>query len=364
MKIGILTFHCAHNYGAVLQCYALQETLKSMGHDVEVIDYRPKYLILPYKRFNIKWFCRKNLIKILKRISSEIKLYHTRRNRYNNFNNFITKRLNLSSKIANNFIPDIYDIYIIGSDQVWNKKITWGFDPIYWGEFKHSTTNKVITYAASMEANKIKEEDVSVIRRLLENFNYISVREETLKHLLDNISNKYIKVVLDPTLIANTQIWDKIIKYPQTNRKYILIYQYAKNINILRIANSIAKQIDSDVINITTDFLTKDNGKAISLYDISPEAFIGYIKKASLIITPTFHATAFSIIFNKPFYFVKFKNVENTRVKTLLTNIQLNDRIINETDSPVFSGIDYSKANICLNELQKESISFLKEAGL
>lgn len=364
MKVGILTFHCAHNYGAVLQCYALQETLKNMGHDVEVIDYRPQYLITPYQRFNIRWFLRKNIFKVIKRIFREIYLYRIRKNRYNNFNQFITNHFNLSKEIENNIIPDNYDIYIIGSDQVWNKYITNGIDPIFWGEFRKSSTQEIITYAASMEASEISKEDQSKIKKLLENFNYISVREETLKQLLVKITEKNIEVVLDPTLIANPRIWDQIIIPSQKKRRYILLYQYFKNKNILRIANRIATQINAEVLNITTDFLTKDIDNSVSLYDISPEAFLGYFKDASLIITPTFHGTAFSIIFNRPFYFVKLKDTENTRVNTLLTNLQLSNRIINETDTPVFNDLDYSQANIKLNDLREKSINFLKKAGL
>lgn len=364
MKVGILTFHYAHNYGAVLQCYALQETLKDMGHTVDVIDYRPQYLITPYQRFNIKWFLRKNIIKTIKRIFQEIYLYRIRKNRYNNFNQFITNQLHLSKRIENNIILNNYDIYIIGSDQIWNKYITNGMDPIYWGEFRKSSTQKIITYAASMEVSKINKEDQSKIKKLLENFNYISVREEALKQLLVKITEKKIEVVLDPTLIADPKIWNQIIAPIQKKRKYILLYQYAKNKNILRIANHIAKQINAEVLNINTDFLTKDSDNSISLYDVSPEEFLGYFKNASLIITPTFHGTAFSIIFNRPFYFVKLKNIENTRVNTLLTNLQLTNRIIDETETPVFSDIDYSQANIRLKDLREKSIDFLKRTGL
>ena len=158
MKIGLLTFHCAHNYGAVLQCYALQETLISMGHEVEVINYRPKYLIASYKRFELHRFISLNLINSLKNSIKEALLAGRRFRRYKAFEEFITNRLNLSERVNANNIPSKYDIYIIGSDQIWNPKITKGFDSVYWGQFKFpKERRRYIAYAASMEIKRINE---------------------------------------------------------------------------------------------------------------------------------------------------------------------------------------------------------------
>lgn len=357
MKIGILTFHCAHNYGAVLQCYALQETLKNMGHEVEVINYKPKYLITPYKIFNIKYFYQKNPYKLLKRIFTEIEIYKKRKKRYNAFNTFINKKLNLSTLVAGHSIPKDYNLYIVGSDQVWNRHLTQGLDPIYWGNFERGAGH-LITYAASMEAKEIDEQYKVPIINNLKNFDYISVREKNLQEILQKISKKKIELVIDPTLLVNSTLWNNLSIAPPIKKKYVLIYQFAKNINTINIANKIASEINADVLDVNVDIL---NDKYNKLYYLSPEQLLGYFKNASFIITSTFHGTAFSVIFNKPFYYIKLGNKENYRVNSLLENIGLSDRIISEYSSPEYKDIKYIKTNKLLNALKNNSIQFLEK---
>ena len=218
-KIGILTFHCAHNYGAVLQCYALQETLKKMGHDVEVIDYRPQYLLSPYAVFNINRIKSNNPLKIIKRSIRETILLGVRLKRYYTFYQFIKNKLSLSSRITKYNIPESYDVYIMGSDQIWNPKITEGFDPVYFGNFNFQKgSKKYISYAASMEANELNNQAKNTYKKFLKNFDSISVRENQLAELLQPLSEKNIETVLDPTLLADNQIWDNIAQKPDISK--------------------------------------------------------------------------------------------------------------------------------------------------
>lgn len=361
MKIGILTFHCAHNYGAVLQCYALQETLKNMGHDVEVIDYRPRFLVEPYKPFNIKWFIRRNIFKVIRRFIHECSIYKIRFKRYKVFNSFINNKLNISSRVYKGIIPDKYDIYVIGSDQVWNKSLTNG-DSIYWGNFRISSNRRKITYAASMEAQDIDANYAQQISKYLDNFNFISVREYNLRDLLNSIYNKKkINIVLDPTFLAEKKIWTNIMIKPK-RKKYVLIYEFAINENTANIAKKIASEIGADVLDINVDLLNKKNNGVISLLDLSPEQFLGYFSEACFIITSTFHGTAFSVIFNKPFYFIKIGNKESQRVNTLLENLNLSDRIISDRSLPKYMDIDYSKREIIIEELRIKSLSYIRDA--
>ena len=130
MKIGILTFHCAHNYGAVLQCYALQEMLKGMGHTVEIIDYRPDYLRMPFDVINLHRIQSRNLLRLVKSIILETLSLSQRIIRHRKFDSFIKYYLNLSRSVG---ISSDYDVYVMGSDQIWNPKITNGFDGVYFG---------------------------------------------------------------------------------------------------------------------------------------------------------------------------------------------------------------------------------------
>lgn len=361
MRIGILTFHCAHNYGAVLQCYALQETLKGMGHDVEVIDYRPRYLLDSYKRFNIKRYKSKNPFKMAKKTVREILMAKTRIKKYSAFQRFIQTKLNLSARIQGCYIPPVYDVYIMGSDQIWNPKITKGFDPLYFGHFQFAKGDKkYIAYAASMEACTLTSEAIDFYRNALCNFDSVSVREKQLASLLQPLSNKTIETVLDPTLLVKSEVWNKLAKLPSYNGKYVLVYQVVESENTLKVANSIAQEIGAVVIEITSFIFA--SFKRNKLQCESPEEFLGWIKQASFVVTTSFHGTVFSIIFNRPFYCIELQKNGNTRCSSLLCNIGLKERMINVFDMPKFTGLDYSYANFCISKLQIQSRDFLTKA--
>lgn len=361
MKIGILTFHCAHNYGAVLQCYALQEMLKNMGHKVEVIDYRPEYLLAPYRKFSLSRFKRSSLLSIVKACIRESLLLVKRIRRYNAFQTFINKRFNLSPTVKDKAIPPFYDVYIMGSDQIWNPKITKGFDPVYFGFFNFDKENrKYISYAASMETKELDKESKDFIEKALMNFDAVSVREAQLKTLLQPLTGKDIELVLDPTLLAYKKIWDAIAIRPKINKKYILVYQVRYNVNTIRIARQLAKDINAEIIEVTSALRICFSNK--SRQNVSPEEFLGWIKNADCVITTSFHGTAFSVIFNRPFYCIKLNDGGDTRSASLLKSIGLENRLIDKSENPAFSPIDYSEANKRLEYLQSISTAFLTKA--
>ena len=361
MKIGILTFHCAHNYGAVLQCYALQETLRQMGHDVEVIDYRPEYLLWPYRWFDAHRFISKNPIKALKKSFKELVLLRLRFRRYNAFNSFISNRLHISERVSADSIPNKYNIHIMGSDQIWNPKITKGFDPVYFGKFKFpKEERKYIAYAASMEAKSLRGEEQNFYKQSLKNFDAVSVRERQLAELLQPLTSKKVEAVIDPTLLADKNIWESIAKQPKIKQKYVLVYQVRSNEKTIRIAESIANQLSAIVIEIKAWMSIEYSKRKIQC--ASPEEFIGWIKYASCIVTTSFHGTAFSIIFNRPFYCITLGDGGDSRSLSLLTALQLDDRMVNKNDSPVFSEVNYERANKLLLNLKMKSLLFLTNA--
>ena len=358
MKIGILTFHIAQNYGAVLQCYALQETLKSLGHEVEVIDYRPDYLVIPYKWFDIHHFISKNPITFCKKLFSETSMLRCRYLRYTAFRNFCIHNLNLSAKVLNRRIPEKYDVYIMGSDQIWNPKITHGFDSVYFGYLGFSKGNKkYIAYAASMEAKEIDQQSQNFYKSALNNFNAISVRENQLGILLKPLTDKNVEVVIDPTLLADSNVWTKIIKKPTINQKYVLVYQTRVHDRTLQIANNVAKQIGATVIEVAS-YIYKSKHV---LQTVSPEEFLGLVKYASCIVTTSFHGTAFSVIFKRPFYCLRLTDGRDTRSESLLTSIGLIERMINPNIFPKFTEIDYNES-FCkkIINVRKLSMHYLK----
>jgi polysaccharide pyruvyl transferase WcaK-like protein len=354
MKIGILTFHCAHNYGAVLQAYALQEKLGEIGHDVEIIDYRPDYLIDPYKlpSIELKSKSPKRIIRSL----LNVLLFNKRRNkRIKKFNDFIHSKLNLN--FQTNIIPDNYDLYIIGSDQVWNAHITRGIDSVYWGDFLRRNDSKICTYAASLGRFKISDEDMPRISKYLENIDKISVREYDSLDQIQRLTSKEVIEVLDPTLLIDKKRWNQLAIKNTVNNKYVLIYQVRYNKYLKSIANKIAKQLKAKVIEVPA-FITR-NYLFNNHYNTCPSEFISLIKNAECIVTSSFHGTVFSIIYEKPFYTVVLNDGSDNRSINLLNKLTLQDRMINVNENISFSKIEYTIPNKKLKALISKSEDYI-----
>lgn len=323
MKIGILTFHCAHNYGAVLQCYALQEYLESLGHKVFVIDYRPKYL--KYGLFVwYKWFSF-NPLKCLKKILWQMRTFSIQRNRFVKFESFIHNRINLKKLDLRSCDYDI-DCFVFGSDQIWRKN-KGTFDPIYFADFNAAKNRKLISYAASMGLNTLSDNEKNRISKWLENFSIITVRENSLKELLQPLTNKDVYNVIDPTFLLPLQKWDKIVITPHLNKPYILIYQVISNPLVYNIARKAANEIGANIIEITSNVQVKKNTYQL-IQTASPEEFLGWIKNARFIVTTSFHGTAFSLIYNKPFVSIKQGMPSDLRIESILSQLQLSNRFI------------------------------------
>lgn len=365
MKIGILTFHCAHNYGAVLQCYATQEFLRSKGYDVEIINYRPDYLLEPYRLLK-KRIRYRGFVRFIKDIIQELIIFPTRYQHWKGFRRFINQRLLLSQPIDDNsLISADYDVYLVGSDQIWNPNITQGFDKAYFCDFSFEKgTKKYIAYAASMEAKSLDFEKERFYRRQLKRFDAISVREENLMKMLSPLIDMPVRHVLDPTLMVPVSIWDKFHTKSIISEKFVLVYQVIPDDNTLRIANHIANQISAKVVNVVANMSNISFYTRHSHQNATPEDFISILRNAACVVTTSFHGTAFSLIFNRPFYTLKLNKGWDERSMSLLNQLNLRDRLVDVISDPEFTEIDYSKVNPVLDALRQESQDFLIKALL
>lgn len=363
MKIGILTFHCAHNYGAVLQAYATQEQLKSIGHEVEIIDYRPDYLIRPYD-YSLNF--KRNNVNIIRRLLSYAKMLliwlgtlHSKPRRRKGFNRFINERLQLSPKSRKlPFESDTdYDLYIMGSDQIWNSRITKKLDDLFFGNFSTKPNVKKISYAASMPLYAFVGGQKKELEVLLEGFAAISVREKELSDYLFSNFRVSAQVVLDPTLLVKNSVWKKIAIQPQLNQKYVLVYTLSMRKEAMIVAKRIAQQIDAVVVELS------DHPKIIdqkySYSTASPEKFLGWFQEADFVVTSSFHGTAFAISNQKPFYSIARGDERDARQCSLLNNLDLGHRFINKNTIPDYSEIDYSSVLPKWKEWQDKSLEFL-----
>lgn len=355
MKIGILTFHCAHNYGAVLQTYALQEVLKNLGHNPKIIDYRPSYLLKPYEPLNLKFSIR--LKWMLKNSVVEMQMYPRRARRHRAFVKFIKSRLALSPYRKGMPVETDFDACVFGSDQIWNPLITGGYDDVFWGILPiEKGKKKFVSYAASMGRDVATDDERKLIRERLKNFDAISVREKSLQTLLAPLTDKEVNLVLDPTLLAPKTVWDKLNDNVK-ERGYVLVYQVREDPNTIEIARHIARQLNAEVICLEAVVKWKEGQEVRPC--ASPEDYVSYFKHARCVVTTSFHGTAFSVIFNKPFYCLGFGDWMDGRSKSLLQTLHLEERIIDKLDRPQFSDIDYSEANEILSRLRESSERFL-----
>ena len=363
-KIGIITFHKAHNYGAMLQAYALQKTLKKMNSEVYIIDYRDDYVLNNYYLFKMKIRGEKPK-NILKKIIKNVIFFNKKYKRYRNFEKFVKKYYNLSKKYKSEEklkrdYP-LYDIYITGSDQVWNTNITDGLKDAYTLNFGTDSTKR-ISYAASIGNNDIDEKYKKVYKEKLSKLDKISVREENAKKALEKIISKEIKVVLDPTMLLTSKEWEEIIQFEKEEKEeYILSYVVEDNMEHQKIVNYLSEKTGLKVIH----FEPKNNKYKNILKNannVGPLQFVKLIKDAKYIVATSFHATIFSILFRKKFFIVPHVKT-GTRVTNLLEKLSITDRTYEKFEE--FKRIDYDfetdydKVNKILKEERKKSLEFL-----
>lgn len=373
MRIGILTFHCAHNYGAVLQAYALKEYLKGRGHDAEVIDYRPSYITRVYRamkplRTEGLPFLRRLRI-FVRSLPRRLAFVPAKIVRRHSFERFISERLSLSPERIGDGgrIPaERYDAIVFGSDQIWSPAIMRGWDPVFFGDFPAPAGTLKIAYAASAGDYTVELGNDARFLACLKNFDAISVRESALADVLRPHATKEIPIVLDPTLLVCRDVWSKLAVAPAKREKpYVLayyIYGGEKRRTAERIARGIAAQLGADVVTVWD----ADGSRRAALARAeTPEEFVGLFKGAACVVTTSFHGTAFSLIFGKPLYFVGDGCVGECRQRYILGELGLLNRIVpaGTTTVPVFSPIDYGNAaNARLDALRAKSGEFLAVA--
>lgn len=362
MKIGILTFHNSRNYGAVLQAYGLKESLSGMGHTVEVIDYRTPAIVKRKTPFALNNFI-KNPARYL---TLFFNIYVGYRKKVNNFKRFETALLNVS---RHQYLPDDisnsdFDAIIIGSDQVWSPIITHGPDPVYWGAYK-PTNAKLLAYAASSCAiDKLETEEFKNVGEWLRRFDAISVREERLKKYVEEKSSQNARVVLDPTLLAGKEIFEKITAPRIIQERYVFLYHVERTSKLINIAKKVANKYNAKLVTLGTNSIThvlRHRERDVIYLNASVEEMLSLIKYAECVVALSFHGTALSILFEKDFYSVKGKNTD--RVYNLVKPLEISpNRIVEDPEEIVFDHIDYEYVTEKLGVLREKSFDWLCNA--
>ncbi len=338
-KINILTFVKVKNFGAVMQAYALKTFLQNNGHDVKFVDYSPDFI-------NLNFELSKHPLRCIKSFVS-----------YKQFKTFIntefsfSQTFNSKKELEESEIDS--DIFIVGSDQVWNSTTVNGFNDAYFLSFVKK--GKKVAYAASMGSTPIAENMQSTVKDLLNDFSYISVRESFAQNELEKKLNINSDVVLDPTFLIND--YSSIINTNSQYKNNVICYFVRSNEENVRVCKAYVDYYKTPLLNISAT-IAKHTKNTLQL---SPSDWVSYIKGAKHVVTNSFHGVALSIIFNRNFVFIPNKEQNhNNRVSDLLTQLDLADRILldrKDLDKTLSQTIDYKSVNEKLDMLRSYSIS-------
>ena len=354
MKIGVLTFQTTNNFGAILQSYALQKVLQELGQNPEIINYQCEYISKPYRLINLK---KKGIMGYLFSLIGYI-CYLPRTKACDDFR----KHMKYSSKVNTKNIykiVDDYDCYIVGSDQVWNYRLTNG-DTRYLLDFVKDSSKK-FSYAASLGVKEVDLEYRETYIKLLSRFRLISVREKQGAEVIERLTDQPVSVVLDPTLLLSANEWLQVAKCPQIKEKYILVYQLGISKRMVNFVKDISKRTGLRILYIP--FPLGGYVGCRCRWKIGPAEWLGLFANASYIVTDSFHGTAFSILFNKPFYTEASGQHQSvgSRLHNLLEMFGLEDCLFSDKSQfEIAPEVDYEYVNEKLDSERNKSKDFLK----
>ncbi len=355
MKIGIVTYHRSHNYGALLQAVALRTVLQEMGHQAFFVDYWPDHQKKRYELFAWKRFKNMSLGGKLKYLLMFLlKLYPVLQRRFN-FGTFLRDRI-LPYCISE---ESTFDVIIYGSDQIWRKQKE-AYNPVYFGHNRFKAS-KHISYAASMGSIPSDSTDKTYVKSLLSHLNAISVRESDLESFLQELGVSDVTEVLDPTFLIEPTGWDLFVKKKQSvSSPYLIFYEMQKNVFDTEDVARFAKERGLKIIYLSGNVDSYPNSSKKTT--AGPYEFLALIRSAEFVITTSFHGLAFSIIYNRPF-FASFSS-NSGRAKSLLDKLSLSDFLLpfGQKIPQRFSPIDWEKVNEKKRSLARSSLSYLKSA--
>ena len=339
MRINTITCHNVYNLGASLQAYALAAYLQSQGHEVQIIDYQPLYL----RHYRLAGVPNPRYDKPLLREAYQIAKFPGRlydrltSKRKKAFDRFTVEHLPLTpvtypDAAALRADPPEADLYIAGSDQIWNPLFRNGKDPAFFLNFVPEGKRR-ISYAASFAVETLEKQDADRMKPWLEKLDDVSVRESSGVALLADMGIKGVQVV-DPVFLLTKDAWEKIAALPPM-QDYILVYDFDNSPKIKEIAQAVSRQTGKKIVSLfPVDWADEIWANA------GPCEFLGAIQNAGIVLSNSFHATAFSLIFQKDFYVVNRSEGINTRMKDLVGDLGLAGRLICAVPNAI-SAIDY-----------------------
>lgn len=364
MTTGLITFFQHHHYGAQLQAYAAMRAMTELGHPCQIIDYRPDY------DAGLNDLFRKGGVRTQLVNAHTAAHYSAIKRRAERFDAFVDEYMNLSPRRYTSYEqlcenPPECDVFVSGSDQIWNPSIYPGgtFDPAYLLGFVKE--GKRISYAPSMGSRAFTEEENEKLRSALDKFDAVSVRESAGSKLVTTATGKEPVMVLDPTLLLTREQWAELALKPEFDFPYILCYYISDHSALDPYAEELAKRTDLPIIQIGLRRKLKYADKVV--LDAGTREFLGLFQNASYVLTNSFHGTVFSIQFGKEFYTTvspkEMAHPENSRVYSLLTRLGCTTRVAGmENADDLDTPVDYETVNGRLERQRERCLSWLSAA--
>ena len=359
MKTGLVTFYHIHHYGALLQAYATERAVESLGSECEIIDY--------YVNQDNSLFRRPTGLGSAAHDAHTALHYTPLKTRYERFERFARERLRISGhryesleELRTAKLP--YDLILSGSDQIWNPKIfpNGRFDPVFFGAF---SDQRKIAYAPSFGIPRIPEEMEEELAGYLRQFSHLSVREQQGQRIVRHITGQDVPAVLDPTLLLDRQQWAEVAEPSPMQGGYILCYCISRPGALEPYIRRLAEETGLPVVQLC-GIRQKVHPRAHCVLDAGPAEFLGWFQGASVVCTNSFHGTVFSTQFQKPFFTAvapaELASPESSRTFSLLTTLGLTERIIGKGDTAGLTDeIDYSAVEQRLERARQGSLDYL-----
>lgn len=368
MKIGIISVNNAHNFGTAMQALGFKTYLETLGHEVQIINYRNPHIEKSYRpghllpgstkkskrKYNKKWlneFFKKPYMPI-------------RRSR---FEKFFNEYFNLTApfstvKQLRNAKLD-FDVVFVGSDQIWNSTITKGLDPAFFGDFVGENTI-VASYGASIGNPEVPERELPVFAENFNRMDYISVREENAKNVFQLLTNKEIAVVCDPTFLPDKDFYKQFVspKNPYGNKKYIYVHVHhynSKAVELVKAAKKLSKKTGLPIVhNIQT---AKFNNQLGTTCVAGPIETLNAIAHSEYILTQSFHLSVFALLFEKNFITLK-RDRNNDRLENLFKKLELSEHFVEpEAELPDFKNltVNFKEVHKKMEAMRPTSVDFI-----
>lgn len=378
MKIGIITIHKSPNYGACFQSFALYSFVTSLGHDCEIIDlhrpthndyvYSQKYVEYRKPQESLSQQFKKSIKRLLKGkyASGVTPLTDEAAAKFEQFNNPINcsiPYLSIDQLYAN---PPLYDVYMTGSDQLWNPTMRFCIEP-YFLTFAPSGARK-ISYATSVAVSSLRPNEERDYCQWLKDYESIAVREQSAVKLVSRLSGKEVTQVSDPTFLLSYDEWTRYSSNIDIHEPYILLFTLGYRKDLAEYVLKLSKESGIKMVYLCLSHPYINNVPYTIERNAGPSEFLTYIANAEMVITDSFHGTAFCMHMHTKNFFTYISNKNRgSRITDMLDKFNLSDHLLDDSldksyDQLCSYAIHHQQLADVMSEERKRCADYLKHA--